>query len=80
MGIMELVIKVEPAIGLTVSGLTLKTLTWHWIFRISLPLLIIALVFSEFFMKNVIEPTKKSSFGKGGEMIDGQGIAYRIWL
>lgn len=58
MGIMELVIKVEPAVGLTVSGLPLKILTWHWIFRISLPLLIIALVFSAFFMQNVIEPAK----------------------
>ncbi|XAK52033.1 hypothetical protein AAHT65_16470 [Bacillus atrophaeus] len=58
MGIMKLVIKVKPAVGLTVSGLILKTLTWQWIFRISLPLLIIALVFGAFFMQNVTEPTK----------------------
>ncbi|AKL84570.1 LmrB [Bacillus atrophaeus UCMB-5137] len=58
MGIMKLVIKVKPAVGLTVSGLILKTLTWQWIFRVSLPLLIITLVFGAFFMQDVTEPTK----------------------
>ncbi|HDR4868306.1 TPA: multidrug efflux MFS transporter [Bacillus cereus] len=58
MGIIGLVIMFAPAVGPTVSGLILKTLTWHWIFWISLPLLIIALVFGIFFMQNVTKLTK----------------------
>ncbi|MEF7636806.1 DHA2 family efflux MFS transporter permease subunit [Bacillus thuringiensis] len=58
MGIIGLVIMFAPAVGPTVSGLILKTLTWHWIFSISLPLLIIALVFGIFFMQNVTKLTK----------------------
>ncbi|MFP3726949.1 DHA2 family efflux MFS transporter permease subunit [Priestia filamentosa] len=58
MGIIGLVIMFAPAVGPTVSGLILKSLTWHWIFWISLPLLIVALVFGAFFMQNVTKPTK----------------------
>lgn len=58
MGIIGLVIMFAPAVGPTVSGLILKTLTWHWIFWISLPLLLVALVFGAFFMQNVTTPTK----------------------
>ncbi|MRD37497.1 DHA2 family efflux MFS transporter permease subunit [Bacillus thuringiensis] len=58
MGIIGLVIMFAPAVGPTVSGLILKTLTWHWIFWISLPLLIVALVFGIFFMQNVTKLTK----------------------
>ncbi|MED4298475.1 DHA2 family efflux MFS transporter permease subunit [Priestia megaterium] len=58
MGIIGLVIMFAPAVGPTVSGLILKTLTWHWIFWISLPLLFVALVFGAFFMQNVTTPTK----------------------
>ncbi len=41
MGIIGLVIMFAPAVGPTVSGLILKSLTWHWIFWISLPLLML---------------------------------------
>ncbi|MDC0706373.1 MULTISPECIES: DHA2 family efflux MFS transporter permease subunit [Priestia] len=58
MGIIGLVIMFAPAVGPTVSGLILKTLTWHWIFWISLPLLVAALIFGAFFMQNVTTPTK----------------------
>ncbi|KSU87796.1 MULTISPECIES: DHA2 family efflux MFS transporter permease subunit [Priestia] len=58
MGIIGLVIMFAPAVGPTVSGLILKTLTWHWIFWISLPLLLVALVFGSFFMQNITTPTK----------------------
>ncbi|MGE7717551.1 DHA2 family efflux MFS transporter permease subunit [Priestia megaterium] len=58
MGIIGLVIMFAPAVGPTVSGLILKTLTWHWIFWISLPLLFAALMFGAFFMQNVTTPTK----------------------
>ncbi|WP_413463212.1 DHA2 family efflux MFS transporter permease subunit [Bacillus sp. B1-b2] len=58
MGLMGLVISFAPAVGPTISGLILKSLTWHWIFWISLPLLVVALVFGSFFMQNVTTPTK----------------------
>lgn len=58
MGLMGLVISFAPAVGPTISGLILKWLTWHWIFWISLPLLIVAIVFGSFFMQNVTTPTK----------------------
>ena len=58
MGLMGLVISFAPAVGPTISGLILKTLTWHWIFWISLPLLVIAIVFGSIFMQNVTTPTK----------------------
>lgn len=58
MGIIGLVIMFAPAVGPTVSGLILKSLTWHWIFWISLPLLMAALVFGFIFMQNITEPTR----------------------
>jgi len=58
MGIMGLVISFAPAVGPTISGLILKTLTWHWIFWVSLPLLVVAIVFGSFYMQNVTTPTK----------------------
>lgn len=53
MGIIGLVIMFAPAVGPTVSGLILKTLTWHWIFWISLPLLFVALVFGAFLCRTL---------------------------
>ncbi len=58
MGLMGLVIMFAPAVGPTLSGLILQTLSWHWIFWISLPFLIFALIFGIFFMENVSTPTK----------------------
>lgn len=58
MGLMGLVIMFAPAIGPTLSGLILQSLTWHWIFWVSLPFLVIALIFGAFFMQNVSKPTK----------------------
>ncbi|RKQ17007.1 DHA2 family efflux MFS transporter permease subunit [Lysinibacillus endophyticus] len=58
MGLMGLVISFSPAVGPTFSGLILKTLTWHYIFWFSLPVLVIALVFGIIYMQNVSTPTK----------------------
>ena len=58
MGVIGLVIMFAPAVGPTLSGLILKNLSWHWIFWISLPLLVSALIFGIYFMQNVTEPTK----------------------
>lgn len=58
MGTIGLVITFAPAIGPTVSGLIVENLTWNWIFWISLPFLLIALLFGIRFMQNVSEITK----------------------
>jgi MFS transporter, DHA2 family, lincomycin resistance protein len=58
MGIIGLVIMFAPAIGPTISGLILQNLTWHWIFWISLPFFVLALIFGLFYMQNVSTPTK----------------------
>ncbi|WP_255301629.1 DHA2 family efflux MFS transporter permease subunit [Bacillus sp. AFS040349] len=58
MGIIGLVIMFAPAVGPTISGLIHRTLSWHWIFWISLPLLIAALIYGIIFMQDVTKPTK----------------------
>ncbi|QPC48492.1 multidrug efflux MFS transporter [Mangrovibacillus cuniculi] len=58
MGIIGLVIMFAPAVGPTLSGIILANLTWNWIFWISLPLLVGALLFGLIYMQNVSTPTK----------------------
>lgn len=75
MGLIGLVIMVAPAIGPTIAGLLIESLSWHWIFWLSLPFLVIALISGILFMQNVTEVTKPkidllsivlSSIGFGG--------------
>ncbi|KWX86506.1 multidrug MFS transporter, partial [Paenibacillus riograndensis] len=75
MGLIGLVIMVAPAVGPTIAGLLIENLSWHWIFWLSLPFLVIALIFGILFMQNVSEVTKPkidllsillSSLGFGG--------------
>ncbi|WP_400162027.1 DHA2 family efflux MFS transporter permease subunit [Brevibacillus sp. TJ4] len=58
MGMMGLVIMFAPAVGPTLSGLILQYLSWHWIFWISLPFLLLSLLFGMTYMQNVTVPTK----------------------
>lgn len=58
MGMVGLVIMFAPAVGPTFSGLILEDLTWHWIFWICLPFLILGLVAGIFYMENVSQLTK----------------------
>lgn len=57
MGLMGLVIMFAPAISPTVSGIILEYYTWHWIFWVTLPPLVFALVFGFVYMQNVNELT-----------------------
>lgn len=75
MGLIGLVIMVAPAIGPTIAGLLIESLSWHWIFWLSLPFLAAALISGILFMQNVSEVTKPkidalsillSSLGFGG--------------
>ncbi|MGO4547830.1 DHA2 family efflux MFS transporter permease subunit [Paenibacillus sp. 2TAB23] len=58
MGVIGLVIMVAPAVGPTIAGLLIENLSWHWIFWLSLPFLVIALLFGIMFMQNVSTITK----------------------
>ncbi|MFF2479377.1 DHA2 family efflux MFS transporter permease subunit [Paenibacillus sp. NPDC058071] len=58
MGIIGLVIMFAPAVGPTIAGLLIQQLSWHWIFWLSLPFLVIALLCGILFMKNVSTITK----------------------
>lgn len=58
MGIIGLVIMFAPAVGPTIAGMLIENLSWHWIFWLSLPFLVLALVFGIVSMQNVSTITK----------------------
>lgn len=55
MGIISIVISVAPALGPTVSGFILNSLTWHWLFWMMLPIVLIALAVGTLLIKNIGE-------------------------
>lgn len=55
MGLVSIVIAVAPAIGPTVSGLILQSLSWRAMFWIVLPIAIGALILGGVFVRNVTE-------------------------
>lgn len=60
MGKIGLVIVFAPAIGPTIAGIVLERLTWHWIFWISAPFLVLSLLVGLRFVRNVneVQPVK----------------------
>ncbi|MBA9028750.1 DHA2 family lincomycin resistance protein-like MFS transporter [Peribacillus huizhouensis] len=60
MGLMGLVMLAGPALGPTVAGLILDTLTWHWIFWVTVPFLLFSLIFGQIYLTNVNEVRKVS--------------------
>ncbi len=55
MGIMGLVMLAGPALGPTIAGLILDTLTWNWIFWVMVPFLLFSLIVGIKFLPNVNE-------------------------
>ncbi|WP_269076379.1 MDR family MFS transporter [Corynebacterium comes] len=53
MGIISIVMSVAPALGPTVSGFILNRFTWHWLFWLVVPLIVIALLLGGFFIRNI---------------------------
>ena len=83
MGIVGVAIMFAPAVGPTLSGLLITTLSWRYIFFAILPFSLAALIGSFFVLKNVSEPRPAkldipgvitSTFGFGG-ILYGFGIA-----
>ncbi len=75
MGNISIVISVAPAIGPTISGIILSTLSWRWMFILVLPIAIGALVLGFLRVQNVTTPRAVpidvfsiilSAFGFGG--------------
>lgn len=58
MGKIGLVIIFAPAIGPTLAGVILETFTWHFIFWVALPFLLIAITIGLKFIENVSEVKK----------------------
>ncbi|MGM9928369.1 MAG: DHA2 family efflux MFS transporter permease subunit [Bacillus sp. (in: firmicutes)] len=55
MGTMGLVMLAGPALGPTLAGLILDTLSWQWIFWFTIPFLLFSLLFGMKFLPNVNE-------------------------
>ncbi|AVK63941.1 EmrB/QacA family drug resistance transporter [Lactobacillus sp. CBA3606] len=88
MGLVGLVIMFAPALGPTIAGIILGSLSWHWIFWLFVPLLAVALIISIIFMQNVSEVTKPkidglsivlSSVGFGGLVVGASLAGDRGW-
>ncbi|MEH7158789.1 DHA2 family efflux MFS transporter permease subunit [Neobacillus drentensis] len=60
MGLMGLVMLAGPTLGPTLAGLILDTLSWHWIFLVTLPFLLFSLIFGIKYLPNVNEIRKVS--------------------
>jgi DHA2 family lincomycin resistance protein-like MFS transporter len=75
MGRVSIVMSLAPAIGPTLSGILLETLTWRWIFGVVLPIALLALAMGARWIQNLGETTHApidvlsivlSAFGFGG--------------
>lgn len=60
MGILGLVMLAGPALGPTIAGLILDTLSWEWIFWVIVPFLLFSLIFGLVYLPNVSEVRKVS--------------------
>lgn len=56
MGNISIVISVAPALGPTISGVILSTLSWQWMFGLVLPIAVTALLVGGRLVPNVTEP------------------------
>lgn len=60
MGIMGLVMLAGPALGPTIAGLILDTLSWNWIFWVQVPFLLFSMIAGMIYLPNVNEIRKVS--------------------
>ena len=58
MGLVGVVISAAPALGPSLSGFILEHRSWHYLFAMMLPIIVIALVIGLLFMRNYTEPEK----------------------
>ncbi|MBO9607287.1 MAG: multidrug efflux MFS transporter [Paenibacillaceae bacterium] len=58
MGMMGLVIMFGPAIGPTLAGLIIDTMSWRWLFLLVVPLAAFSIIFAWIYLRNVSQITK----------------------
>ena len=58
MGSLGLVMMFAPAIGPTLSGIVLESLSWRWLFILVIPFAIFSIMFAFIYLVNVTQPTK----------------------
>ncbi|MGP9538032.1 MDR family MFS transporter [Brachybacterium sp. AOP43-C2-M15] len=58
MGLVGVVISAAPALGPTTSGFILERWSWHYLFVMMLPIIVVALVIGLLFIRNYTEPQK----------------------
>lgn len=78
MGKIGLVIVFAPAIGPTLAGVILQKFSWHFIFGVTLPFLIIAILVGLKFIENVseVKPTKLDVLSFSLSTIGFGGVVY----
>nr|WP_055178165.1 MDR family MFS transporter [Corynebacterium lowii] len=55
MGTISIVMAVAPALGPTISGLILDVRSWHWLFLVMIPLVVVVLICGMIFLRNIGE-------------------------
>ena len=79
MGVISVVIAVAPAVGPTVSGVILSTLTWHAIFWIILPIALLALALGAVWVRNVTETRPEARFDIVSVLLSALGFGGLIF-
>lgn len=55
MGLAGIIVNLGPAIGPTISGIIVDTFSWRMLFIIVIPIVILVIVATQFFVKNVVQ-------------------------
>ncbi len=89
MGVFSLVMFFAPAIGPTISGIVVQTLSWHWLFYMMIPVLLIVLAVGYFQLPEVsnkynakidIPSVILSTIGFGGILYGFSAAGNSGWL
>ncbi|GAB3700213.1 MDR family MFS transporter [Corynebacterium nasicanis] len=78
MGVITIVMSVAPALGPTVSGFILNRFTWHWLFLLVVPLIVVALVVGAVFIRNIGE-TNRAPFDPFSVVLAGLGFGGLVY-
>jgi DHA2 family lincomycin resistance protein-like MFS transporter len=79
MGVITIVIAVAPAVGPTVSGLILSSLSWHWIFWLVLPISLLALALGAVWVRNVTDVRADARFDVLSVILSALGFGGLIY-
>lgn len=77
-GIMVIPAAVAPASGPVIGGLLLKYTSWHWVFLLNVPIGVVALAISGFYLVEHREPTA-GHFDPTGFTLSGAGLTALVY-